>query len=396
MMKLSLFKKAALAALPIAASMSTLTAAQDNQCAPEPAAPCYEETCNPCYCLGPENYGVNAAVRPRTCCGDFMITVAGLYWIAHQDGMEYAVQTNVTNTNSAGMRNLIDAKYLNPDFDWNWGFKAGLTYNTTCDGWDVGVVWTRYRGKASSHDEAETDDNQTLLPLWSALQPPNAPLFATDIEANWDLDLDLIDFELGREFWNSRLLTLRPFIGVRVALIRQDYDLKFKGGSWSTAGVSGTPVNGLVDLDNDFKGAGLRAGLDSVWNFGCGWAIYGDFAANIIYGKFDFDHDEYNRQAAAPFSKSKVLETENHFRTSRFIGDLALGVQYSALFCDCKYGFSAQLGWEQHIFLDQNQMWRVVRIGSVGDMPNSGENVFHQRRGDLDTAGVSLTLKFSW
>lgn len=379
---------AALLGLPVLATSTLLCGA--TKCDPAPAAPCNQEKCSPCYCLGPDNYGVNAAVRPRTCNGDFVIDVQGFYWNAHQDGMEYGLESHVANSSAANRRNLVDAKYLNPNFDWNFGFKLGVGYNTTCDGWDISILWTSFQGRASSHDEAEADDNHTLLPLWSAFTPPTPPLYVSNIETSWKLDLNLVDVELGREFWVSRYLTMRPFIGLRVAYLNQDYNIQYRGGSFSET----TPnVNDFVSLDNNYKGAGLRSGLDTVWNLGCGWAIYGDMAFSIIYGRFDVDHDEHTREAQSPFAKTRVLETTNSFRASRFALDLGLGLQWSSLFCDCKYGFTVGLGWEHHLFMDQNQLWRVVKVGNT---TNGYENVYHQRRGDLDTQGWTLSFKFDF
>ncbi|NGX59176.1 MAG: hypothetical protein KR126chlam3_00323 [Chlamydiae bacterium] len=127
-----------------AANVAVAARGEDN-CEPEPPATCYPENCNHCYCLGPENYGVNAPVRPVTCNGDWVISAAGFYWNAHQDGMEYAIDNRVKHldddtTGLLDLNNLINAEYKTPDFKWNWGFKVGLGYNTTCDGWDFGVV----------------------------------------------------------------------------------------------------------------------------------------------------------------------------------------------------------------------------------------------------------------
>ena len=145
---------------------SSLIAAQNNdRCAPEPSATCYPDDCKRCYCLGPENILVNAPVCPRTCDGDISISVAGFYWNAHQDGMEYAIDNRVRNnivstsvnpplpppllTITNEFNNIIDAEYLTPDFKWDWGFKLGLAYCSPCDGWDIGIYWTWYKGKAS-------------------------------------------------------------------------------------------------------------------------------------------------------------------------------------------------------------------------------------------------------
>ncbi len=349
-----------------------------------------------------------------------MITVAGFYWNAHQDGMEYAIDNHIENPGSSlqnvlQLNNVIDAQYKTPDFNWNFGFKVGIGYNTTCDGWDFGVTWTRYRGDAKDHIEAEVDDNHTLVPLWSAFAPAGGEVtFATDIQSFWRLKLNLFDIELGREFWTSKYLCIRPHIGLRVAFLDQNFELQHKGGSWSARTVfpQQEALNNRVDLDNDFKGVGVRAGFNSLWHFGCGWGVYGDLATSIVYGKFSVDHDEQNRFAEGFFSKTKILEAEDSFRASRAMLDLGLGVQWSGMICSCQYGLTIKLGWEQHLFFHQNQLWRVVRIGDqpppiqmtslpeqnqFGTLPNNtGENVHHQRRGTLDTQGATLTVVFEF
>jgi len=246
-----------------------------------------------------------------------------------------------------------------------------------------------------------------LIALWSVYAPIQGVItYASDIETNWRLKLNLVDVELGREFWASKYLTLRPHVGLRFAYLDQDFEINHRGGSWLANNGFSPPqlaYNNQVDLSNKFKGIGLRAGLNTVWNFGCGWALYGDLAASIVYGRFSVDHDEFNRPAESPFEKSTVLQTKETFRASRAILDLGLGLQWATLFCDCKYGFTAKLGWEQHLFFHQNQFWRVVRIGDSPGMVglnaesnNTGENVFHQRRGDLSTKGWTLSVRFDF
>jgi hypothetical protein len=414
-MKMDIKNKWPIAALSLLGMASSASAARDDRCAPEPPATCYQDDCRHCYCLGPENYGVNAPTCPKTCDGDITITVAGFYWNSHQDGMEYAIDNHVqapvpadivATIDTGPLNTLVDAEFLTPNFGWDWGFKAGIGYCSPCDGWDIGVLWTWYRGKASSHNERERDDNASLLPLWSAYAPLiGGTLFATDIETSWKLELNLIDIELGRSFWTSKYLSMRPFVGLRIAYINQSYDIEHKGGSWSAnanAFPSQAAYNNEVMLTNDFHGVGVRGGLNTLWNLGCGWGIYGNFALAILYGRFDIDHDEKNRGASDLHVKVLIADAKNSFRASRGAADLALGLQWQTMFCDCAYGFSVALGWEHHLFFDQNQLWRVVRIGDIFDggggaaVNLTGENVYHERRGDLDTQGWTLTVKFDF
>lgn len=365
---------------------------------------CYpdDEFCS--SCLGPDHFAINSAVRPLTCNGDTVILVAGFYWNAHQDGLEYAIENQVPLPSShsfpqiQNLNNLIDSKYQSPNFKWDFGFKASLAYNSPCDGWDFDVIWTWYRGKASSHIEAQVGDNNSLIPLWSAFPAFIGSLFASDIETHWKLQLNLIDLELGRESWASRYLTLRPFLGLRIAFIKQNYIIKHKGGAWS---LQPQPLNNEVNLDNNFKGVGVRSGLDSVWNFGRGFAFYGNLAFSILYGKFHVHQDEKNQRTTFPYVKNVVLETEDSFRASRGILDFFIGIQWSTIFCQCHYALTAMLGWENHLFFNQNQLWTVNRYGEIPELPMPGQdflgvNSYSQNRGDLSTQGWTLTLRFEF
>lgn len=212
-------------------------------------------------------------------------------------------------------------------------------------------------------------------------------IFATDIETSWKLNLDLIDLELGREFWVSPKVSLRPHVGLRIAYLKQSFDLQHKGGAFSQPVIeAGSSLNDFVDIDNDFKGVGVRAGLDSIWNLGCGFGIYGNFALSLIYGRFSIDHDEYVREASSPFSKTTIFQKDTSFRASRLATDLALGLQWAKLLCSCQYGITVSLGWEQHLFLNQNQMVAMTRETSQGYSKGFLRNFsYDQRSGDLAT-----------
>lgn len=398
-MKASLLTTLAL----VSASSLFAAKANNNKCAPEPAAPCNADECCRTYCLGPENVAGLASVRPYTCNGDIELTIAGFYWVAHEDGLEYAIDSEVAPTLPGTafqeeIQNIIGAEFESPHFKWDFGFKVGLGYASACDGWDLGVTWTRFRGKANSHIEADENDNHTLLPIWSNFAPVIAfgPPFATDIEARWSVDIDLIDIELGREFWTSRKLALRPHMGIRVAYLKQDYDLEHKGGNYYFPDTL-EPLNNQVEMSNDFHGVGVRGGLDSNWHFGCGWSVYGNLAFSLLYGRFNIDHEEHNREVQSPFGKQKALEVKNSFRASRYAADFGLGLEWQSFFCNCDYALTVQFGWEQHIFFDQNQLWRIDKTESLASGgPNLEENVYAPARGDLDTAGWTLKVAFDF
>lgn len=374
---------------PLIGLASAMSIPNKDSCCNVPPAPCYPDTPICTYCVGPDL--VNPSVRPRMCDGEWVLTAGVLFWNSHQDGMEYVVEMGVyTDLNQGTLQsnNLIDATYQNPKFKWNVGFELGIGYNSTHDGWDMDLHWTHYRGTAGSHIEAEQDDNTTLVALWSAFN--NAFLganLATDIETHWKLHLDLLDATLGREFWTSKYLSLRPFLGLRLSWIDQNYKINHKGGTFQSLAAP-NPLNNEVNLSNDFRGIGPRAGLDSTWHLGRGISFYNHLGASLIYGRFTVKHDEWNREATGRHAKSRVLETENHFRAGRAITDLSLGIQWATLFNQCRNHFNLLLSWDHHMFFDQNQLWRVNRFQT--------ENIYYQRRGDLDTQGWTVRASVSF
>jgi hypothetical protein len=372
--------------------------------------------CDRTSLCGPDvGVAVTPAARPFTndacCCdsGEFFVTVAGFYWQATEDGLEYAIESKVTTptdaTATGSAANLVDASYQTPDFKWKPGFKVGIGYNTTHDGWDFNLLWTHYNGRANSSNDNESELNVTYLPLWSAFAPAaggdaaGTILWANQGDTSWRLALNLVDLELGREFWVSKMLTVRPHVGVRVALIRQRYEIENIGGIYTELAVG---KNETV-LKTSYNGAGVRGGLDTLWNFGCcdpcsgNWGIFGNIAWSLIYGKYDIDHDEYNQSpdAATGFAKAPVMSTDNNFRAVRGIMDLALGLQWQSLFNDSNYGILLQLAWEFHQFFNQNQFWRINRVMDSTTAAH-GENVFAPSRGDLSTQGVTLTVRLTF
>ncbi len=350
---------------------------------------------------------VNAPVYPLTRGGDFVIDGSLLLFSATQDGMEYAILNSVTvpiiNPTQAEieqLNNLREATYQTSGKKGEFGFKFGAGYRFPCDGWDLTLSWLRFAPLAQTQVEATSDSEDTLITLWSSFASTQGSItYARCIESFWKLNLNQVDLDLGRAFWASRRLSMRPHLGLRFASIRQKYTLEQLGGSWSPrVGPDQLPLNNEVKLQNTFQGTGLESGLETNWHFGCGFSLFGSAAGSIVYGSFSLKQDEENRIGLTPHNKTKILEIKDHFRVSRPIFDYAIGIEYTARFVDNTYAFSGKLLWEEHLYFDQNQLFRIQRVGNTGgsiDDP-SGENIHIQRRGTLDIKGISLQLSWAF
>lgn len=250
-----------------------------------------------------------------------------LFWRVSQEGLEYAISGsfNLVTTNgllpgatndvpTSYVLNLDDAKTHSLDFNWDWGFRVGLGYDTPYDGWDLFSGWTSFHNEVRDSLETNGDPSISNLattlgsgsgtyisPFWVAklFSPPGLMNRAS---ASWKLKLDLIDLELGRNFLVSNFLAIKPFIGLRNGWINQSFRLNFQSPNFSTSIISdppsGTGLGRLIDLHlkNDFWGIGARGGVKTEWFLGKGFSLYGNAAFSFLSGSFRTSYELDDRK----------------------------------------------------------------------------------------------------
>ncbi len=280
--------------------------------------------------------------------------------------------------------------------------------------------------------------------------------------AHWRLRLNLLDGELGREFFVSRHLTLRPFMGVRGAWIKQKLDANYEGTTSSyipyallysdttaaqggglvlqqpTGSFCGTVCSGNT-FNNDFEGVGPRFGFNSEWMIGGGVSLYADAAISLLWGKFNvkaesnlqlcgdgFLNIQPESGSSAPIENNTIcvnecfkFEHKNDFHSTKAVNDLGLGVQWQGTFAQDRVGLLIKLGWEQHIFFDQNQIDYIhqllvmnpsipmpvpcevnprtlgfAKAVQASQQPITG--LTQKRRGDLTTQGLTVSARLDF
>lgn len=360
---------------------------------------------------------INPPARPMVRDGvDLFVQVSPFIWQAEQSGLDYAMKWN---NSTPASNNSGSGRFKHPHFEWDWGFKLGAGFNTCHDGWDVFLQWTRFHPDRSHASTGVTPFFTTtlgtafpaavvyplLLPASTAMGSATGPITSTfgpgsGASMSWKFRLDLLDLELGREFFVSKWLTLRPHAGLRSAWLHQRSTVHYYN---LTNGDGDTePLVQIADmkvgLKNNFWGMGPRAGLDAQWGMGCGWSLYSDFAASLLLGHFSIYESQ---EPAIAFGGSPVVgssETfEEKYRAMRAAFDLEIGIRYQQLFCCDQYGLMVQLGWEQHLFVNQNQLTRLATVPTTApSTANSYSFTPVTNQGDLGTQGVTLTVEFDF
>jgi hypothetical protein len=321
-------------------------------------------------------------------CGSWYFDAEALFWKAHEDGLGYALR-NFSNP-TADSTSVTASRIQNPHSNWDVGYRIGVGYDFNCDCWDVSAYWTHFQTKAKGHSTAPTTDG-TLTSLWSSIDITGNANGLSTVDSHWKLRLDYADFVLGREFCISPCVTLRPFIGVRAAWIKQKYNI-FEGARQTSGGEVVLINTSDINLRSEFDGAGLIAGLDSQWNVGCGFSVYGTASASILYGR-KHSHSEDSAFFPSSTPSESVLERgilRDHRHGSTYAADAALGLRWKRCFCDDTVLFTIQLGWEQHLFFDQNRFEKVPVVTTF-----NGEHPQIQRS-DLCVQGITLGAKIDF
>lgn len=323
--------------------------------------------------------------RPQVKDGvDLFLTADWLIWQANSSGLGYVIKDSEPSATT-----IAHGYVKNPEFKYEFGFKIGLGCNLSHDGWDASLSWTWFRDRASS-SISNDDGDDTLFttfisPTVVSATNVNGPAIAQSASSHWHLRLDLLDIEMGREFYTGKWLTLRPFFGLRSAWVRQKYHVDYDNVS-TLFFSSGIFSEYDIHMTNDYWGFGPRIGLNGHWGFGDGWSLYGNAGISLLYGFFHLNHEEDSTSTAGVVTEQKHVR--NSFHSGKAITDLELGVQWDYMFFNDSFHLGLHAGWQQQLFFSQNQFMRFTNGVEQGQ--------FFQNQGDLAFQGWSIGARLDF
>ena len=105
-------------------------------------------------------------------------------------------------------------------------------------------------------------------------------------KSNIDLSYMNLDLEMERKFFVSRLLTVRPHVGLKGIRMRQEHKVKF---DFSSLALEGNIIGEYYRVYNrcDFDGLGPRLGMQGTLFIGHGFQLEGGFSGSLLYFYFD-------------------------------------------------------------------------------------------------------------
>ncbi|CAM0117902.1 Lpg1974 family pore-forming outer membrane protein [Rhabdochlamydiaceae symbiont of Dictyostelium giganteum] len=301
---------------------------------------------------------INPPTRPVVKHGsDVWTQLDLLYFHPTEDSLTYVSRSASTATNG-----WINTQVQDFSFDWNFGWRLGIGYNLPHDGWDTVVSYTRFR----SHHKEKTaqNSNEVLVPFYP-ISTASVTGSVNSAIAKGSLKFDYLDWQLGREFFVSKWLILRPFMGVRGFWSHRPLHVNYTVQSTTTSAIS------QVDAAVRYRAGGALAGLDSQWGLGMGLSVFSQADVSLLYGKTRLHDKQYQTALDGKTFLTTGDDEQQVWSIMHSMVDLGLGIRWDRLLSDDNYRVRVQLGWEEHL-------------------------VSNYYKGDLALSGVSLQARLDF
>ncbi len=284
------------------------------------------------------------------------------------------ISVELNNTSSFGAQDV--------GFPWDFGFRVGGGYNPDYDQWDTQLYWTWFRTKAHQSKQVFPEFISTPDGV-IATQFIHPEFFAGDLSdqlfkkatLQWTLLFNMFDWELGRSYWVSKGLSLRPFVGLKGGWIHQSMEVQYAQQITTVL----TNQSAIEHVKNNFWGVGPVGGINTKWklrNFGRHFpSLFGDFSAATLWGTWNCN-DTYRSS-----SGKKVFVNSRPWTLGALMFRGVMGLGWDVDFNQGRSHFAAKLGYETQLWLNQ---LRVATSQIV---------VLH---GDLSLQGVTFNCRFDF
>jgi len=215
-------------------------------------------------------------------------------------------------------------------------------------------------------------------------------------KSRWELDFNLVDLNLGRNFYLSQFLTMRPFIGLRGTWQSQCWDLDYIAQDNNPTQAPGfflnSPSNSVlvgsgpysIKQEIDVWGIGANGGFNLAFFMSKNWSIYGDIGLSALWVDYQLSRkDRISFQCDPTIEEPGVTTVDldnKSFYGLKYVVDLGLGLRWQMRFSDDNYGLLVQLGWNAQNWINWT---RFV-------------DLFDDKWNDLTLHGGDLKVRFDF
>lgn len=255
----------------------------------------------------------------------------------------------------AGTARLVDAP-----FEWNAAVRAGVerAWPEPCT--SMRLYYTYFGTSATNHAAGEV--YSAFLGNFFADNPDGTgfgPKYRS-ADVDWDVQFHTIDLEFQRTFLISPALTMRPFVGVKSAIIRQEIDSRWYRPI-DSPGHDYQFNSATETLKQDFWGIGPAIGFDALVPLSVtpthSLQAYFTPSAALMYGNWNFSevYQTDGPTSTTIATPSTIAINSEPIHGAATMLRFALGVQWEQP--GCRVTTRVRLGYEAQVWLNQMQFY---------------------------------------
>lgn len=306
------------------------------------------------------------------------ISVDVLYWRSRVQGTNYAISDNAGST-------LLPwtGQFASAQADWDWGFRIGAGLTFDYDGWDVQAQYTYFENTGSDESVAGNNDGirQTRSPYWLMNGDLNETFLDLDVgraKSSIKIGFDNLDLQLGRNYYVSEALSLRPFVAAQTAWIDVTQRTVYSN-------LEGIYVDDSINVNetSKFWGLGPEIGVGSKWSVKNGVSVFGLVTGGLLYGNFDQTYSAWTSRTLGAFTENKVTITNDTNGVAPNTR-LNVGLRYDTYLNNNAQHFGIALSYD-------TQYWFGVNKTAE---PTDG--IFFTRYNDLSMQGITLSARLDF
>lgn len=283
-----------------------------------------------------------------------------IWWQAREGGL------NVSKTAGSQTKDV----FIDIPFSYEPGFKVKIGYNFCRDDWMKELEYTRFYST-----QKVSLSNKPMYPLWSVPPSPNDNYLTNSVISNWNLKLNILDFSLGRRFYNGLRLSLHPFIGLKGGWVDQQIFLSYKEYL-----PSKLPNEVEIFVCSDSWVIGPKFGTSLNFILHKYVTLFAKAACSALYQDFDSSFKQ-TRQNSPDISSKNEISYFNPFL------EMCLGLNFGSYLASNRIHWDLRASYDFNIFWNQNMMRSNL---------DSYKKYVDGASGDLVLHGLTLSLRLDF